>query len=72
MAGKITQQQFRALAELLRLRAYSAAYGVAESVYVDGLSVSDAARKNETTYNAAHQAAKRVERGLELAQKAAG
>lgn len=72
MAGKLTLTQFEAVAELLRLRPTSTAYQVARSVYVDGLSIGDAARHNETTYNAAHQAAKRVERGLELAQKAAG
>jgi hypothetical protein len=59
----MTADQFTALAELLRLRA-GPAQVVARMVLVDGLSVPDAARDAGLEYTAAHQAVKRVQRGL--------
>lgn len=67
----ITEEQFGALAELLRLRA-----GPAEQasflVLVDGRSVGDAARECGLSYRAAFQAVKRCREGLDLARRASG
>ncbi len=65
----MTSNQFDALAKLLRLRSGPAQI-VARMVLVDGLSVPDAARSVGLEYTAAHQAVKRVQRGLELAKQA--
>lgn len=61
----MTDEQFKALAELLRLRA-GPAQTAARLVLVGGLSVPDAARSAGIEYIAAHKAVKRAERGLTL------
>jgi molybdenum-dependent DNA-binding transcriptional regulator ModE len=63
----MTNDQFSALAELLRLRAGPAQI-VARMVLVDGISTADAARTVGLEYKAAHQAVKRAQRGFELAR----
>lgn len=63
--------QFDALAELLRLRP-GPAQVVARMVLVEGVKTPDAAREVGLEYIAAHQAVKRVKRGLELDRRAAG
>ncbi len=68
MAGELSQAQFDALADLLRLRDGSTAKGLAAAVLVDGLSLHDAAQRHDTTYNAALVAINRARRGIELAQ----
>lgn len=68
MAGRMTHAQFDALSELLRLREGSTAKAVATEVLVGGVSVADAARHCGTSYNAAHQAIRRCERGVELSK----
>lgn len=67
----MTADQFTALAELLRLRT-GPAQDVARLVLVEGISVPEAARSAGLEYTAAHQAVKRAQRGLELAQRATG
>lgn len=67
----MTDAQFTALAELLRLRAGPAQI-VARMVLVEGLGVPEAARSAGLEYTAASQAVRRVQRGLELARIAAG
>lgn len=67
----MTDDQFHALAELLRLRA-GAAQQVAHLVLVQGLSVPDAAREVGMSYRAAHAAVQRARAGLDLAERAAG
>lgn len=67
----ITDEQFAALAVLLRLRS-GPAEQAAFLVLVDGRSVGDAARECGLTYKAAHQAVKRAREGLALARTAAG
>ena len=63
----MTSDQFSALSELLRLRT-GPAQEVARMVLVGGLSVPDAARSAGLEYTAAYKAAKRAQRGLELAK----
>lgn len=72
MVGELSRAQFDALADLLRLRDGSTAKGLAAAVLVDGLDIGEAARRHETTYNAAHVAVTRCRRGLELARVVAG
>lgn len=67
----ITEEQFAALAVLLRLRS-GPAEQAAFLVLVDGVSVGDAARECGLTYKAAHQAVKRARDGLTMARAAAG
>lgn len=67
----ITDEQFGALAELLRLRA-GPAEQAAFLVLVDGRTVGDAARECALSYRAAYQAVKRCREGLELARRATG
>lgn len=67
----MTADQFRALAELLRLRA-GPAQEVARLVLVEGMATPDAARTAGLEYTAASQAVKRAQRGLGLAGSAVG
>lgn len=70
--GPMTVEQFKALATLMRMSGGSQAYQTAELVFVSGLAIASAAEQVGTTYNAAHQATKRVENALALAKKATG
>lgn len=65
----MTNVQFQALAQLLRLRG-SKATDAARMVLVDGVSQADAARSTGLTPQAVHNAVKRAQTGLELAQTA--
>ncbi len=67
---QLTPAQFDALATLMQLKPDSVAARVARLVAVDGLSIGDAARECGASYNAAHQAVKRVERAHALALEA--
>ena len=67
----MTHEQFDALARLLRMRG-SPSQVVARLHYVDGMPVADAAREAGLSYNAAHQAIKRVACCLADAMIAAG
>lgn len=66
----MTADQFDALAELMRLR-NGPAKGAARMVLVDGFTVPDAARVQQMSYQAAHQAVKRAQRAMELAKRVA-
>lgn len=61
--------QFQALAQLLRLRT-GPAQDAARMVLVDGASQADAARATGLTPQAVHNAVRRAQAGLELAQAA--
>lgn len=65
----MNNEQFDALASLLRLRP-GRSQNVARMVLVQGLTVPDAARLLGMQYTVAHQAVRRAQRGLELAQQA--
>jgi hypothetical protein len=65
----MTEAQFKALAQLLRLRT-GPAQEAAALVFVDGQAVADAARVVGMTYQDAYAAVQRVRAGLELARKA--
>lgn len=65
----MTNDQFTALADLLRLRT-GPAKECARLVLVEQIPTADAARATGMTYNAAHQAVKRARAGLELARTA--
>jgi len=65
----VTNEQFGALADLLRLRT-GPAKECARLVLVEAMPTADAARATGISYNAAHQAVKRARTGLELARKA--
>jgi DNA-directed RNA polymerase specialized sigma24 family protein len=67
----MTDDQFAALADLLRLRT-GPAQEVARLVLVEGLSLPGAARMAGLEYNAAHKAVHRAKIGLVKARKAAG
>lgn len=67
----MTDVQFEALAQLLRLRG-GQAQEAARLVLVDGLSPVAAAAKLGMSYNAAYQAVSRAQRGLDLARRVAG
>lgn len=67
----MTADQFNALADLLRLR-NGPAKGVARMVLVEGAALADAARVQQMSYQAAHQAVKRAQRGIELAKRVTG
>ena len=67
----MTNDQFAALAQLLRLRG-GAAQEVARLVLVDGLSVPDAAARTGLELRAAYYAAERAQQGMDLARKACG
>lgn len=67
----MTPEQFEAIARLLRMRG-SPSREVARLHYVDGMPVADAARQAGLSYNAAHQAVKRVADCLADAMIAAG
>lgn len=63
----MTQEQFEALAKLLRLRT-GPAREVVRQVLVDHVPVADAARAVGLEYRAAHRAVKRAKAGLDLAR----
>lgn len=63
--------QFAALAELLRMRA-SASREAARLVLVDGMAPAEAARAAGTTPQAVNSALRSCERGLRLARTATG
>ncbi len=67
----MTEAQFTALAQLLRLRAGPAQEAVRLHL-VQGLSVPDAARAAGLPYTHAWQACQRAKAGLELAKLAVG
>ena len=67
----MTNDQFDALAQLMRLRG-GAAQEVARLVLVDGLSVSDASARTGLELRAAYYAVERAKQGLELARNAIG
>ena len=67
----MTNDQFNALAQMLRLRG-GAAKEVARLVLVDGLSVSDASARTGLELCAAYYAVERAKQGLELARNAIG
>ena len=67
----MTNDQFNALAQLLRLRG-GTAQEVARLVLVDGLSVSDASARTGLELRAAYYAVERAKHGLELARNAIG
>lgn len=67
----MTLDQFDALADLMRLR-NGPAKGVARMVLVEGAAIADAARVQQLSYQAAHQAVKRAQRGIDLAKRIAG
>ncbi len=67
----MTEAQFDALAQLLRLRP-GPAQDAARLVVVQGLPTADAARAVGMDYRAATYAVKRVRAGLELTKIAAG
>lgn len=66
---RLTPAQFQALAQLLRLRPGSDSYRCAQLVFVDGMSIGDAARESGISYKRAHAAIQRVDRGLDLARE---
>lgn len=70
--SELTQPQFDALAQLLRLREGSAAREAARLQLVDGLSIGDAAAQLGIPYKDAQGAVKRARTGLGLARLAAG
>lgn len=65
----MTEAQFAALAQLLRLRR-GPAQEAARLVMTQGMSTPDAARQVGIDYRLASYAAKRVRNGLDLARKA--
>lgn len=67
----MTEAQFAALAQLLRLWS-GPAQEAARLVMVQGMPTPDAARQVGMSYVAAHRAVKRVKDGLDLAKIAAG
>ena len=67
----MTLEQFEAVARLMRMRG-SPSREVARLHYVDGMPVADAARQAGLSYNATHQAVKRVADCLADAMIAAG
>lgn len=67
----MTELQFSALAQLLRLRP-GPAQDAARLVVVQGTPTPDAARQVGMSYVAAHRAVKRVKDGLDLAKIAVG
>lgn len=71
MSATITERQFAALAELLRLR-NGPTRVVIRAVMVEGQAVADAARAAPMDYRAASYAVKRARKGLDLAREAVG
>ena len=67
----MTDQQFSALAELLRMRD-GASRSAARLVLVDGIAPAEAARQVGTTPQAVNSALRSCERGMALARIAAG
>lgn len=67
----MTEAQFTALAQLLRLRP-GPAQDAARLVMTQSMSTPDAARQVGMSYVAAHRAVKRAKDGLDLAKIAAG
>jgi DNA-directed RNA polymerase specialized sigma24 family protein len=67
----LTDAQFKALAQLLRLRQGSTREAVRQHL-VQGLNVPDAARAAGMDYRAATYAVKRAKDGLALAKVATG
>lgn len=67
----MTDDQFSALAELLRLRG-GVSQEAARLVLVEGLAPSEAARRAGTTPQAVSNALASCRRGLELAARACG
>lgn len=67
----MTDAQFAALAELLRLRG-GASQEAARLVLVEGLAPAEAARRVETSPQAVSNVLASCRRGLELAQRAVG
>ena len=63
----MTDPQFKALAQLLRLRP-GPAQDASRLVLVEGISTPDASRAVGMDYRAAHQAVKRARDGLALAR----
>lgn len=66
--AEITQQQFDALAELMRLRTGSKAREAARLVLVDGVSIGDAGRAVELPYKDASRAVQAAHKALNLAR----
>lgn len=64
----MTDDQFSALAQLLRLRG-GGAQEVARLVLVEGMSVPDAAARTGVSLRAAYFAEQRAREGYELAKK---
>jgi hypothetical protein len=67
----MTQDQFDALAKLLRLRA-SVSTAAARLHFVDGLRIADAARAAGCTPNAASDCVRRCRAGIATAQRMVG
>ncbi|MFD2404946.1 TrfB-related DNA-binding protein [Azorhizophilus paspali] len=67
----MSDEQFEALAELLRMRG-SASQEAARLVLVEALSAADAARATGVSPQAVSNAVTTCRRGLSLAQRAAG
>lgn len=65
----MTDTQFNALAQLLRLRP-SPSQQAARLVFVGGMTQADASRKLGVSVGSVNNAAARVRSGLELAKKA--
>ncbi|WP_415246154.1 TrfB-related DNA-binding protein [Thauera sp.] len=70
MSTTLTEPQFAALGQLLRLRGDS--MEVARLVLVEGLAAADAAHRVGITSNGAHKAVARCNAGLALARAAVG
>lgn len=72
---RLTTQQYDALAQLMRAagrRAESPSAAAARMVFVDGLTVADAARACKISYGAAYKAVERAEDAYRLVLQAAG
>lgn len=68
----LTAEQFDAIAQLLRMLPGSTRRELARLVLVEGLTQADAARRLDTTHQAASNAVRAVSAGLELARRAVG
>lgn len=67
----MNNDQFAALAELLRMRR-GASQEAARLVLVEGLAPAEAARRTESSPQAVNNALNSCRRGIELAQRATG
>lgn len=66
------QEQFDALAQLMRLRKTSARYHAAQMVLVNGKSAAEATEALETSRQNVDQAVAACVAGMQLARRAAG